>query len=80
MGHFLPGGTSVSIIAWASSRSSLNFKNPKSFISEHWLGDHNYASDRLEASKPFNIGPRGCIGRNLAYAEMRLILARVLRI
>jgi averantin hydroxylase len=27
---------------------------------------------------PFSLGPRGCIGRNLAYAEMRLILAKVL--
>ena len=24
------------------------------------------------------MGPRGCIGRNLAYAEMRVIIARVL--
>ena len=28
--------------------------------------------------QPFSIGPRSCIGRNLAYNEMRLILARVL--
>ena len=28
--------------------------------------------------QPFAVGPRDCIGRNLAYAEMRLIMARVL--
>jgi cytochrome P450 len=28
--------------------------------------------------QPFSVGPRNCIGRNLALAEMRLILARVL--
>lgn len=28
--------------------------------------------------QPFAVGPRNCIGRNLAYLEMRLILARLL--
>jgi cytochrome P450 len=28
--------------------------------------------------QPFSVGPRNCIGRNLAYAEMRLILARII--
>jgi cytochrome P450 len=28
--------------------------------------------------QPFSVGPRNCIGKNLAYAEMRLILAGVL--
>ena len=28
--------------------------------------------------KPFSYGPRDCIGKNLAYSEMRLIVARTL--
>lgn len=28
--------------------------------------------------KPFSFGPRDCIGRNLAYHEMRLIMAKLL--
>ena len=77
-GHFVPGGTSVGIPSWVACRSPLNFRDPDSFIPERWLGDIRYAEDRREASQPFNIGPRGCLGRNLAYAEMRIILARVL--
>lgn len=38
-----------------------------------------FANDRLEASVPFGNGPRVCIGRNLAYMEMRLIAASLLR-
>lgn len=77
-GHFVPGGTRVGIPSWAACRSPLNFRDPDAFIPERWLGDARYAEDQREASQPFNIGPRGCIGRNLAYAEMRIILARVL--
>jgi cytochrome P450 len=27
--------------------------------------------------QPFSAGPRNCLGKNLAYAEMKLILARL---
>lgn len=37
-----------------------------------------FAADRREASQPFSVGPRNCIGRQLAYAEIRLILAKLL--
>lgn len=37
-----------------------------------------YAGDRLDLLQPFNVGPRNCLGRNLAYSEMRLVLARVI--
>lgn len=37
-----------------------------------------FAADHLSASNPFSMGPRSCIGRNLAWAEMRIILARLL--
>lgn len=36
-----------------------------------------YANDRMDVLNPFLVGPRNCIGQNLAYAEMRLILARL---
>ena len=77
-GHFVPGGAKVGIPSYAACQSPINFRDPECFIPERWLGDARYVEDRREASQPFNIGPRGCIGRNLAYAEMRIILARVL--
>jgi cytochrome P450 len=37
-----------------------------------------FYKDNRAVLQPFSVGPRNCIGRNLAYNEMRLILARVL--
>lgn len=77
-GKWLPGGTVVAVQQWAAYQSPQNFKHPTSFIPERWLDDPQFASDNKSVVQPFSIGPRNCIGRNLAYAEMRLILARVL--
>lgn len=53
------------------------------FAPERWLPtDHplynpRYANDDKDASKPFSLGSRVCIGINLAYMELRIILAKM---
>lgn len=48
-----------------------------------YMGESNgtekgkYANDRFDAFNPFLTGPRNCIGQSLAYAEIKLILARI---
>ena len=37
-----------------------------------------FDGDNTAAYHPFSVGPRNCIGQNLAWAEMRLIVARLL--
>lgn len=65
---------------YAVYHSEKHFALPDEFHPERWLGDGDprFANDDREAFQPFNLGPRNCIGRSLAYVEMRLILARVL--
>ncbi|KAF2836757.1 cytochrome P450 [Patellaria atrata CBS 101060] len=76
-GCFIPGGTAVSVSTWCAQHSPENFKNPDSFIPERWISDE-YKSDQKGASRPFSLGPRGCIGKDLSYLEMRLVLARMI--
>ncbi|MCJ1298323.1 hypothetical protein MMC08_001112 [Hypocenomyce scalaris] len=76
-GHRVPEGTSVCVSSWAASHSPANFVDPDTFIPERWI-DSAYDSDKKRASQPFSLGPRGCIGRNLTYVELRLILGSFL--
>ncbi|OCK73119.1 cytochrome P450 [Lepidopterella palustris CBS 459.81] len=78
LGKFVPEGTTVSINQWATYHSAKNFLEPESFIPERFLGEPRFNSDNKKALQPFSTGIRNCIGRNLAYAEMRLILARII--
>ncbi|KAH9992013.1 cytochrome P450 [Xylariaceae sp. FL0662B] len=77
-GKFVPENTSMAVWQWPINHNPNYWTNPMAFAPERWLGDPRFAGDKLEAMQPFSVGPRNCIGRNLAYAEMRLIMARVI--
>ena len=61
-------------------RSSRNFTDPDEFIPERFLNSPgiNYTNDDMSAFQPFNTGRHSCIGQKLAYAEMRLVLAKMI--
>ncbi|KAK0641454.1 isotrichodermin C-15 hydroxylase [Cercophora newfieldiana] len=75
-GQFIPGGTYVEVQHWSINHSVDNFVSPWEFNPERFLNPKE--GEVLEALQAFSVGPRNCIGRNLAYAEMRLILARLI--
>ncbi|KAL8682522.1 MAG: hypothetical protein Q9186_001469 [Xanthomendoza sp. 1 TL-2023] len=70
--------TFVQVSILATSLSSSNFKDPESFVPERWLGDERFRNDKKQASQPFSVGPRNCVGQNIAMAEIRLVMARLL--
>jgi cytochrome P450 len=76
-GHRVPEGTSVAVSSWAAAHNPANFRDCDSFIPERFL-DPSYSTDIKKGYQPFSLGPRGCIGKNLSYMEMRLILTRLL--
>lgn len=77
-GQPVPEGTAVGIAIHAIARSPLNFKDPDQFVPERWTGETpGYENDQRDAAQAFSMGPRNCIGRNLAYLEMRLVIAKL---
>ncbi|KAG8157364.1 hypothetical protein KVR01_012748 [Diaporthe batatas] len=74
-GHYVPAGVTVSVESYPITRDPRYWKDPDSFKPERWIGDG--FGDVKEASRPFSLGPRACLGINLAYMEMRLTLAKM---
>ncbi|KAJ5647415.1 cytochrome P450 [Penicillium lividum] len=82
-GKWIPGGTSVSLQAYALNRDPNSFHEATSFHPERWLPDASspksiFFNDDRRAVHPFSVGPRACLGQNLAWAEMQLILTKLL--
>lgn len=76
-GTFIPPDTRLGITQYPAYRSTRHFKNPDTFAPERFLGDDVYANDTRSVFQPFSVGPRNCIGQNLAWAELRTVIARL---
>ncbi|KAI0894937.1 benzoate 4-monooxygenase cytochrome P450 [Annulohypoxylon nitens] len=74
-GQFLPGGTHVGANPLATSLSSANFHDPFSWKPERWIDPD--CKDNLESFLPFSLGPRVCIGRNVAWLELHVTIAKL---
>ncbi|EMT67345.1 hypothetical protein FOC4_g10005432 [Fusarium odoratissimum] len=59
----------------AIHRNSKFWSEPDKFIPERWLDPVAHKN----AFRPFELGPRGCIGQELALTELRLLLAMTVR-
>jgi len=82
-GVHYPAGTVLGVTHYAIHRNEAYFPNPQAFIPERWLAsaDQNPFFEKLDLAHsafcPFSIGPRGCIGKGLAYVELGIAVARV---
>ena len=73
----------VSYHTWSAHQSAANFGSPHEFLPERWLAPSSsepspFAADIKDAFGPFSVGRNNCLGKSLAYAELRLILGRLL--
>ncbi|KAI0219358.1 hypothetical protein L0F63_000674 [Massospora cicadina] len=76
-GYYLPAGAECGIATFAYHRSSNIWDDPDAFIPSRFLG-----KDGVKVRSnflPFLAGPRACIGREMAWMAMYIILANLLR-
>ncbi|PKX94106.1 cytochrome P450 [Aspergillus novofumigatus IBT 16806] len=74
-GRYIPEGAEIYTSPWTTAHDPKYFANPMEFIPERWLDPSS--RDIKEASQPLLLGPRSCIGRNFAYMEMNLLMAKL---
>ncbi|GAD97032.1 predicted protein [Paecilomyces variotii No. 5] len=77
-GHFLPGGTLVSVPTSDILNDESIFPNPAEFNPQRWL--QSDTSMMLQYFQPFSYGPRSCIGRNFAWMEILKAMATLFRL
>ena len=89
-GHHIPKGTTVGVPIYAVHHNETYFPKSFEYIPERWIaGPESSAAagftvspDSVEAAKAafhaFSSGPRGCVGKNMAYIEMFTAVARVM--
>jgi cytochrome P450 len=77
--------TYVAYNQYAANRQLHNFSHPNSFIPERYLRQAPASkpatsprTDNLDSVQPFLVGRHTCIGMKFAWAEMRVVLARLL--
>ncbi|KAK4106461.1 cytochrome P450 3A13 [Parathielavia hyrcaniae] len=76
-GFFLPAGTIVSCQAYSVHRIDRSvFPSPDTFSPERWLEEKG-DSERKRSFFAFANGGRGCVGKHLALAEMKMLLQAV---
>lgn len=74
----VPKGTTVGAQNYTIHRWEHAFSNPDDFIPERWL-DSKDTEQRKAAFVPFSIGPRRCVGMNLAQMELSKVVAGFFR-
>lgn len=88
-GHFLPQDTKMGVSAYIIHRNETYFSRPFDFIPERWIegsseNDTGFpvTPTSVELAKraliPFSVGPRNCIGKNMAILEMSVAMARAM--
>jgi cytochrome P450 len=79
-GVFVPAGVNVSADMYTIQRSPDYWAEPEEFRPERWF-DHGPGSifehDLRACHRPFLLGPRVCLGREVAMQSLRLIIAKI---
>ncbi|KAL8742622.1 MAG: hypothetical protein Q9184_008223 [Pyrenodesmia sp. 2 TL-2023] len=82
--HHVREGTNIGVSIYSLQHNEDIFPDPFFFRPERWIPDESTGVTAESvavcesAFAPFSIGPRGCPGKNLAYMEMSITMAKVL--
>ncbi|KAH6622021.1 benzoate 4-monooxygenase cytochrome-like protein P450 [Boeremia exigua] len=82
-GHYFPKGTQVSTAFWAMHYNKDYYPEPTKFRPERWIvGQAGSTTESVALAESafcaFSAGSRGCVGKNMAWLEMRLVIAKTL--
>ncbi|KAI0410783.1 cytochrome P450 [Xylaria grammica] len=83
-GHIIPKGVICQSSSFSMARSPRYFADPSRFRPERWLPekhplyDSQFTDDNRKGFYPFSQGPRVCAGKEIAWWQSRLFLAKII--
>ncbi|KAI1121537.1 cytochrome P450 [Nemania abortiva] len=78
-GHYIPTGTEIGVNTYALHHNAEYFPEPFVFKPERWLPVNTGKIPAVKAAfVPFSMGPRGCVGKAMAYMEASLVVAKTM--
>ena len=83
---YFPPGTDIGVANYAIHHNEAYFPDPYRFRPERWLllteDSEGVSAEQLilqqSAYAPFSVGRASCVGKNLAYQEITIVLARLI--
>jgi cytochrome P450 len=85
--HLIPEGMTVNVPPYTIHHNASYYPDPFRYDPSRWLPPNHPLSTGYSAEQvamvhsafcPFSVGPRGCIGKGMAYMEMTIALARIM--
>ena len=82
-GEHIPEGVNVGTGSWSIHHNPTYYPDPYTFRPERWIADidEGVTAESVKLAKDafcaFSIGPRGCIGKNMAYLELQVAIGRL---
>jgi len=73
-GIFIPKDTIVVWSLYSMGRMSEYWDKPNEYMPERWLSDDKTSLVHHQAFMPFLIGPRSCLGQNMAYIQAKILM------
>lgn len=81
-GQTIPQGYDVGVGIYAIQHNPIYYPDPFTYTPERWIVGWNTTTESVDLARSafsaFSIGPVGCVGKNLAYLELMVTMARVL--
>ena len=81
-GKIIPQGYDVGVGIYAIQHNPAYYPGPYRYVPERWIVSENTSQESVDLARSalsaFSTGPVGCVGKNLAYLELMVTIARVL--
>jgi len=77
--YSIPKNVEIVVFPWLVHRHPDYYEEPEKYDPERWIGSREKTDKNKSFFCPFSLGNRNCVGLNLAYAELRVVLPMILK-